>query len=534
VSSTPIGGIACGLKVASPTSATVSGADNVRGVGTLAEAVAENAERDPEGIAFITDPHRLTWHEYQERAHALATVLVSNGFDRGDRVAVMLPDGPAVHVAYLALEQAGLVIVGIGPRAGAREIEHLIASTGARVLIAPEDASTLASQLGVGHLPFDDNRAVPSVSVDIDGRRPGLDELWLLNSTSGTTGLPKCVMHHQARWFAFHELAVEAGALSSGDVFMSVLPAPFGFGIWTAHFTPTLLGAPTVVMPRFDPDECLALIERERVSVLAAVSTQFVMLLDAPSSRERDLSSLRVMFTGGEMVPYQRAAEFEDRTGCAVLQFYGSNETGALSRTTLRDDRDQRLRTAGRIIPDMHVRLFDEAGDDVTSQGGPGVAACKGPLTCLGYYADEAANAQLVRPHGWMLTGDVCTIDDGYLTVAGRASDFIIRGGKNISAAVVEDEVSTHPDVSLAAAVAMPDPVFGERVCTYVELRAGSAALSLDELREHLATRGVGKELWPERIVVVDALPRASGGKIAKGELRDDIRRRLSEEQART
>jgi acyl-CoA synthetase len=129
-----------------------------------------------------------------------------------------------------------------------------------------------------------------------------------------------------------------------------------------------------------------------------------------------------------------------------------------------------------------------------------------------------------------MLTGDRCTIDaDGYLTVAGRASDFIIRGGKNISAAQVEEEVATHPAVALAAAVAMPDPVFGERVCAYIELRPG-AAVDLAALCGHLRARGVGKELWPERLVVVDALPRASGGKVAKGALRDDIRRRLAEE----
>jgi acyl-CoA synthetase len=209
-----------------------------------------------------------------------------------------------------------------------------------------------------------------------------------------------------------------------------------------------------------------------------------------------------------------------------VLQFYGSNETGALSRTTLGDSRARRLRTAGRVIPSMHVRLLADDHTDVTATGGPGIAACRGPLTCIGYYDDPAANAALLTDDGWMLTGDRCTIDaDGYLQVAGRVSDFIIRGGKNISAAQVEDEVTTHPAVALAAAIAVPDPVFGERVCVYVELRPAAPDLDLDGLRAHLEDRGVGKELWPERLVVVDALPRASGGKVAKGALREDARR---------
>jgi acyl-CoA synthetase len=509
---------------------------------TLAAVVAGHARARPDATAFVGGEHRLTWAEYDARSDRLAAALVAAGYGPGDRVAVMLPDGPAVHTAFLAIEKAGCVIVGIGPRAGEREVEHLLHKTGAVGFLSTGDTAPLAARLGIAHQVVGEGElAATGTGGGSDGSgasggsdRPaiGPDDLWLLNSTSGTTGLPKCVMHHQRRWFAFHDLAVPAGALSADDVFMSVLPAPFGFGIWTAHFTPTLLGAPTVVMARFDPDHCLDLIDRERVTVIAAVSTQFVMLLNAATLADHDLTSLRVMFTGGEMVPYHRAAEFEERTGCRVLQFYGSNETGALSNTTLDDTRDRRLRTAGHVIPEMQVRLFDEDGSDVTASGGPGIAACKGAVTCLGYYDDPEANARLYTPDGWMLTGDFCTIDaDGYLTVAGRASDFIIRGGKNISAAVVEDEVSTHPTVAMAAAVAMPDPVFGERVCVYVEQHAASPPLELEALRDHLAARGVGKELWPERVVVVDTIPRSSGGKVAKGDLRADIRRRLAEEQ---
>jgi acyl-CoA synthetase len=304
-------------------------------------------------------------------------------------------------------------------------------------------------------------------------------------------------------------------------VFLSALPAPFGFGLWTAHFSPTIVGAPCIVCARFDAEEVLAAIERYRVTVLAAVSTQFVMLLNSPVIDRYDLSSLRVMFTGGEMVPYERAREFEQRTGAAVLQFYGSNETGALSATTPDDPPELRLRTAGRVLPEMQVRLLDPDSDaDITATGGPGVPAGNGPTLCLGYWDDARANEELWTADGWMRMGDLATIDaNGYLTVVGRTSDVIIRGGKNVSAAQVEDEVGSHPAVALCAAVAMPDETFGERVCVFVELRAGADALALDALHEHLARRGVGKELWPERLEVLDALPRSSGGKLAKGEL---------------
>src|SRR6185369_13986383 len=159
---------------------------------------------------------------------------------------------------------------------------------------------------------------------------------------------------------------------------------------------------------------------------------------------------------------------------------------------------------------------------DITATGGPGVPAGNGPTLCLGYWDDAAANRELWTEDGWMRMGDLATIDaDGYLTIVGRTSDVIIRGGKNLSAAQVEVEVGSHPAVALCAAVAMPDATFGERVCVFVELRPGQPALTLETLNAHLAHRGTGKELWPERLEVLDELPRSSGGKIAKGGLRE-------------
>jgi acyl-CoA synthetase len=264
-------------------------------------------------------------------------------------------------------------------------------------------------------------------------------------------------------------------------------------------------------------------IEQQRTTVLACVSTQFIMMLNLPEVAEHDLSSLRVMFTGGEAVPYERAAAFEDRFGAKVLQFYGSNETGALSRTTLSHSRDDRLVTAGTLIDEMDVIVLDadrqvvEPGADGIRSGQP---ACKGPATSLGYWDDEAANRELFTEDGWMLMGDIVEVDaHDRLRVVGRVADFIIRGGKNISAPEVEAEVATHPAVALVAAVPDPDPVLGERVALYVTLHPG-ATLELDELVAHLRSRGMSRDALPERLTVLSEMPMSSGGKIAKGALR--------------
>lgn len=506
------------------------------GTQTLPERVRRHAAEIPERPAFVAGDERIGWRAYDEVSDRLAALLIRSGLARGERVGVLLPDGIAVHVAYLAALKAGVVVVGIGPRAGRLELRHLLTVAGATALVShAEHRGTPVAEL-VDGLPLRLRLEVPqSVTAArwpeptpaerdrLAGRALGLGEIHLLNGTSGTTGMPKCVVHNQNRWLYYHRLALAAGAFTPDDVFLTLIPAPYGFAQWTANFTPTLLGSPTVVMPRFNATGALELIERERVTVLCCVSTQFIMMLNATPERY-DLGSLRCMFTGGEAVPYERSAEFERLTGAQVLQFFGSNETGALSFTRTTDTPERRLRTAGRAIDEMRVRLVGDDGTDVTATGGPGQAACAGPATCLGYFNDPAANERLFTPDGWMLTGDICTVDaEGYLRVVDRKSDFIIRGGKNVSAAAVEEQVATHPAVAMVAAVAVPDPTYGERVCAVVVLRPG-AALDLADLRAHLAARGVSPENWPERLELVDELPRGSGGKVAKAELRARLR----------
>ncbi|MCY3635894.1 MAG: class I adenylate-forming enzyme family protein [bacterium] len=543
------------------------------GHDTPTDLIRRNAAERPDDTAYITwsrptdeadDPlgslDRTSWAGYDRLSDRVAAALLAAGLERGDRAAVILPDGAAVHAAFVGADKAGVVVMGIGHRAGPAEIAHLVQKSGARAIITGAEHRGQAAADAVAEL----RRSLPALAhhITIDGpgqgaaiavnghpapspdsvlefaeaveaRRLGASELCLLNSTSGTTGLPKCVMQTHNRWFYFHRKAVEYSGFGPYEVFCVPVPAPFGFGLWTAHYSPTILGAPTVVMADFDADALIRLIEAERVTVLCAVTTQFIMMLNSPVFDNHDLSSLRLMFTGGEAIPEQRAAEFEDRTGCTVLNFYGSNETGMLSGTRLSDPRSARLRTGGRCDPEMDCALYDpDDGHLLPDLRGRGQPACRGPATALGYYDDAKANAELMTDDGRMLMGDIVEIDgDGYLRVVGRTSDFIIRGGKNISAPAVEDEVMTHPAVAMVAAVAAPDPVFGERVAAYVELVPGTR-LDLDELREHLAGRGVSREWWPEHLFILDALPRSSGGKVAKGQLRMDAANRVAEEPA--
>jgi acyl-CoA synthetase len=513
---------------------------------TLSDAVRRNAEASPDRPAYADHPGvSLNWREFDYAAGDLAAQLAGVGVARGDRVAVWHGDSAAIHVLFVAIERCGAIVVGIGARAGTREVAAILRGSRPKILISDQQRGGAATQAAAGvadespvsTLVLGGAAGAPRLNLDAKPRAPGVgsqlgpDDVFLINSTSGTTGLPKCVVHTQNRWHYFHQKAVANGLLTPDDIFLPVIPTPFGFGIWTSHTTPIYLGATAVILARFTARAACEAIACHKVTVLCCVSTQLTMLMADPACRDHDLSSLRVVFAGGEALPYRPAAEFEELTGAKILQFYGSNETGLLSATTVDDSRERRLRTGGRIVPEMAVRLFD--GDRDVTDTGRGQPACRGPATSLGYLGGTD-HEKLFTPDGWMRMGDICEIDaDGYLTVTGRTSDFILRGGKNISATQVEDAVTTHPAIAVAAAVAMPDPVFGEKVCLYTEL-ADSATIDLPELVEHLLALGVSKELLPERLVVVDELPRSSGGKIAKGQLREDIRIRMEADHERS
>jgi acyl-CoA synthetase len=513
---------------------------------TLSDAVRRNALQSPDRAAYVDHPGlSLTWREFDFAATALAEQLAGVGVAAGDRVAVWHGDGAAIHVLFVAVERCGAVAVGIGARAGTREVAAILRSSQPRFLVSDQQRSKAArqaaaavdSEFASALLVLGRDAGALSLNTHVDPRplgaesRLGPDDVFLINSTSGTTGLPKCVVHTQNRWRYFHQKAVANGLLTSDDVFLPVIPTPFGFGIWTTHTTPIFLGATAVILERFTPRAACEAIARHKVTVLCCVSTQLTMLMADRACRDYDLSSVRVVFTGGEALPYRPAAEFEELTGAKILQFYGSNETGLLSGTSVDDSRERRLRTAGKVVPEMSVRLFD--GDVDVTEAGRGQPACRGPATCVGYLGGTDHDKLFTRD-GWMRMGDICEIDaEGYLSVTGRISDFIVRGGKNISAAQVEDAVTTHPAVAVAAAVAMPDPVFGEKVCVYAEL-SDSHEIELSELVEHLLAQGISKELLPERLIVLDELPRSSGGKIAKGQLRDEIRARMEVDHERS
>ena len=228
---------------------------------TLSDAVRRNAGRSPDRVGYIDESISLTWREFDAAATALAEQLAGIGIGPGDRVAVWHGDSAAIHALFVAVERCGAVVVGIGARAGAREVAAILGNSQPKIVISDSQRSEAATQvvaaaglsllvLGLvgGALRLNVFAAPRALRAD---SQLGPDDVFLINSTSGTTGLPKCVVHTQNRWYYFHQKAVANGLLTCDDVFLPVIPMPFGFGIWTSHTTPIHLGATTVIMERF-------------------------------------------------------------------------------------------------------------------------------------------------------------------------------------------------------------------------------------------------------------------------------------------
>jgi acyl-CoA synthetase len=504
---------------------------------TLSDVVAANAAAVPDRPAFITRGRTWTWADYHSRTDEIATQLASV-CERHEHLALHLPEGPAMHVGLLAAEKAGLTAVGLPIHGGTAEIGALLKSSRSTAVLAADEVHRIATRdLFVSIRTQDPTlrayfRLSPDLTVDETqsllparsrelSRPTGLrsDEVFYLGATSGTTGLPKLVMMTQNKWFYFHQKATEAAHLTSSDVFLSLLPGASAFGLWSAHFTPAIMAAPTALLDRFDAEAAIDMVVAEGVTVIAGVTVQLIMMLNSPNAARLRTGRLRVAFTGGEAVPAHKAMEWERRTGAALLQFYGSTETASVTATTLAMPPSVRHSTAGLPVTGTTVRLLDENGRQVGA-GERGRPAVRGPATSIGYFDDPAANDRLFTADGWVQTEDIAEFDAaGYLHIVGRASDFINRGGVKISPARIENELLQHPDVAMAAVVGVPDDTYGERVWAYVVPVQG-AQPTLADIEADIRGRGHGGSMIPEHLEVVAELPMASGGKVAREALR--------------
>jgi acyl-CoA synthetase (AMP-forming)/AMP-acid ligase II len=260
----------------------------------------------------------------------------------------------------------------------------------------------------------------------------------------------------------------------------------------------------SVFMERWDPERALTIIERERVTFMIGPPTFFVGLMGAPGFTSERVASLRLVSSGGAGVTPAFVEEATDALGALVKRSYGSSEAPTITTSHAGDPPDRAARTDGRVVGAAALRVARD-----------GELLVQGPELFAGYLDADQTRAAVTR--GWFRTGDLATIDDGWLTIVGRKKDVIIRGGENIAPAEVEQVVTAHPAVRECAAVGVADDRLGERVCVFV---VGDPTFDLDECRRWFAAAGIARFKTPEQVVRVDALPTLAAGKVDYAALR--------------
>ncbi|MHB8680688.1 MAG: class I adenylate-forming enzyme family protein [Acidimicrobiales bacterium] len=474
--------------------------------------------------AGVVDDHvRLDPGELRRAVDAVGAALLAAGAVAGDVVAWQLPNTAAVVVLYRACWRIGCIAAPLHHRLGGAEVEAALAQVSPRLVLA-------ASGMPAADLPGTRLVAAPvTVASVVETLGPGASlstsparvdpaDIAVALFTSGSTGIPKAVLHtHQGLGYKAALMAAAHGLTESDAVLM---PAPLAHvsGLLNGVLLPAAAGIPSVLMASWDPELALERIESERVSFMGAPPIFFSQMATAGTFRPERVASLRLVSTGGASV----SPAFVDSTAaafdCRVKRTYGSTEAPTMTTSGPDDSPDKARETDGRIVGEAELEIHDPDTGAPVAIGSPGEIWLRGPELFVGY-ADPAHTAKVVgEPGSWYRSGDIGVLDgEGWLRVVGRLSDIIIRAGENISASEVEAVLEAHPAVRHAVAVPVPDEALGERVAAFVET---SARFDLDECRRWFESRGVTRFKTPEFVVVVDELPVLAAGKPDRAAMR--------------
>jgi long-chain acyl-CoA synthetase len=489
----------------------------------LATNLTTTAAKHPEHDALRVNGQGVTYQQLHGMAAKVAGTLRENGIEPGDRVAVILPNVPAFPVVYWGILMAGGIVVPMNPLLKAGEIDYFFTDSGTKIAFVWPDFVPEATK-GAANSGTRIVECGPLGPNDFDGGEPvgeplerADDDTAIILYTSGTTGRPKGaeLTHRNIHLNALRSATV-IQEIRTDDVVMGCLPLFHVFGLVVGLNAATIAGASLALIPRFDPEAAIEVIEKERVTVMQGVPTMYAAILNHPRSDGMDASSLRTCVSGGSAMPLEVMRAFEDKFDAVILEGYGLSETSPVASFNMLD-RERKPGTIGVAIPGCEMRCVDADGDEVPV-GEVGEIAIRGDNVMKGYWNKPEATAEAI-PDGWFRTGDLATMDDeGYFTIVDRKKDMILRGGMNVYPREVEEVIYTHPDVVEVAVVGMPDDLLGEQVGAAVTLREGSTATA-DDIIEFTKER-IAAYKYPRTVWVVDELPKGPTGKILRREVR--------------
>jgi len=482
------------------------------------------AKRHGDRTAFKLDDIELSYTMLDCAAARIAHLLEERGLKPGDRVGLMMPNVPYFPAIYYAILRAGGAVVPMNVLLKAREVEFYVSDPGVTLVFAWHDFAEAAEQGGSAGgadvllvKPGEFEQLVGGYSTEHELVDRAPDDTAVILYTSGTTGKPKgAELTHANLLRNCRTAAGTLGRFTEEDVLLGALPLFHSFGQTCTMNCAVSSGATVTMLPRFDPEKALEIIERDRVTVFQGVPTMYNAMLHARRADSTDTSTLRLCMSGGAAIPVELIRGFEDKFGCIILEGYGLSETSPVASFN-HPDRDRKPGSIGTPIEGVEMQVWDDQGNELPP-GEVGEIVIRGHNVMKGYWNRAEATSEAITSDGWFRTGDMAKVDeDGYFFIVDRKKDLIIRGGYNVYPREVEEVLYEHPAVQEAAVVGVPDEALGEEVGAAVVLRQGED-VGADELKQYVKSQ-VAAYKYPRRIWFVDELPKGPTGKILKREI---------------
>jgi 2,3-dihydroxybenzoate-AMP ligase len=525
---------------------------------TLAEKFEQVVARAPDKEALVCEGTRVTYREMQAKINRLALHFLQIGLRPGDRVVFQLPNIAEFVYAWFGLVKVGIIpIMSLPPHRNA-EIGYFLKHSGAVGYAIPSEFrrfnyAAMAAELkaeapDLKHIIVAGDK-VPAGMISLNELlntpiedkypndylkkfRPDPYDVALIHLSGGTTALPKLIPRTHNDYVYNAKQSGDVAGLDRDTVFLAVLPIAHNYTLGSCGMLGTWFHEGRVVVDAAtDAASVFSLVEKEKVTHVAAAVPLVVLWLNSKEATQYNVSSLRVIQNGGARLAPELRKRVREVFGCMPQEVYGTAE-GLLNYVRLDDPEDMVMNSSGRPVSEAdEVKVIDDNGKTLPL-GERGELAVRGAYTIRGYYKAPDHNKTAWTEDGFYKTGDLVRMNaQGHIFTEGRKKDVINRGGEKINVEEVENLILAYPKVKNVAIVAMPDPVFLERACAYVIPKEGET-IAFKELTDFLLTKNIAKFKLPERLEVVTEFPLSPAGKILKRDLREDIKKKLEQEQA--
>ncbi|MEX0906796.1 MAG: AMP-binding protein [Gemmatimonadota bacterium] len=510
---------------------------------SVAQVLEENASEYPDRVFIVFGDRRMTYRQVNARASALAAALHELGVERGDRIALDLPNWPEFVISLFGAAKLGAVIVPLNPRYTVPELQYMLRHSEATVVVSAESFNGVdylqlfenfltslpdlqyVVTVGEEDLWYDDRiyqfedlvssgegRDVPLVQVD------PAEDTFAIVYTSGTTGKPKGVALTHQNLLMTAAATADSVALTADDLIFGVATVFHVFGLGPGLLGTALAGAGLVLQEQFDPAAALDLIEKHRVTVHYGVPTVYITEMRENESSKRDLSSLRAGIVAGAPIGDELVRRIRNELCPNLCVAYSLTETSSTVSMTRVDDPEQKaVFTVGRPLAGTELRILDLDGT-ILPEESLGEIGIRGTGVMKGYYRQPGETALAFDEDGFFLTGDLGMIDEeGYLHIVGRRKELIIRGGFNVYPREVEDRLHAHPAVLDVTIVGLPHEVLGEQVCACI-LPVEGAIVTGEEIKDWCRSTLADYKV-PDIVRFFDSFPLTGSGKVRRVEL---------------